>query len=63
MRGKNIFSLGTTASSENDTLEFELKIKCSYNKDANKNSSRVEDIYKNINGIHIILYLLNLKCA
>ncbi|KAJ8924042.1 hypothetical protein NQ315_006819 [Exocentrus adspersus] len=37
-------------SSENDTLEYELKIKCSYNKESNKkDSSRAEDIYKNNN--------------
>lgn len=36
---------------EHDTLEFELKIKCSYNKESNKkDSSRVEDMYKNNNG-------------
>nr|CAH7724298.1 unnamed protein product [Callosobruchus chinensis] len=39
---------GKKEGSENDTLEFELKIKCSYNKEANKkDSSRAEDIYKN----------------
>lgn len=38
-------------SSEHDTLEFELKIKCTYSKEANKkDSSRVEDMYKNNNG-------------
>lgn len=37
-------------SNENDSLEFELKIKCSYNKETNKkDSSRVEDMYKNNN--------------
>lgn len=40
----------TAESNENDSLEFELKIKCSYNKEANKkDSSRVEDMYKNNN--------------
>ncbi|KAL3288750.1 hypothetical protein HHI36_003185 [Cryptolaemus montrouzieri] len=34
---------------ELDTLEFELKIKCTYNKDSNKNSSCAEDMYKNNN--------------
>ncbi|CAH0550527.1 unnamed protein product [Brassicogethes aeneus] len=35
---------------ENDSLEFELKIKCSNNKDQSiKNSSRTEDMYKNSN--------------
>ncbi|CAG9865323.1 unnamed protein product [Phyllotreta striolata] len=37
-------------SNENDSLEFELKIKCTYNKEANKkDSSRAEDMYKNNN--------------
>jgi len=34
---------------EQDTLEFELKIKCTWNKDENKESSRVDDMYKNNN--------------
>ncbi|KAF2879472.1 hypothetical protein ILUMI_26696 [Ignelater luminosus] len=34
---------------EQDTLEFELKIKCTWNKDENKDSSRVDDMYKNNN--------------
>lgn len=43
--------VATAESNENDSLEFELKIKCSYNKEANKkDSSRVEDMYKNNNG-------------
>lgn len=37
---------------DQDTLEFELKIKCTWNKDENKDSSaRVDDIYKNNNGM------------
>ncbi|KAK9886563.1 hypothetical protein WA026_017490 [Henosepilachna vigintioctopunctata] len=32
---------------EQDTLEFELKVKCMYNKDSNKNSSLAEDMYIN----------------
>ncbi|XP_028133704.1 DNA-directed RNA polymerases I and III subunit RPAC1 [Diabrotica virgifera virgifera] len=40
----------SAASNENDSLEYELKIKCSYNKEANKkDSSREEDMYKNNN--------------
>ncbi|KAG5870985.1 hypothetical protein JTB14_013456 [Gonioctena quinquepunctata] len=39
-----------SATTENDSLEFELKIKCTYNKEANKkDSSRAEDMYKNNN--------------
>ncbi|CAH1974398.1 unnamed protein product [Acanthoscelides obtectus] len=39
---------GKKEGTEHDTLEFELKIKSSYNKEANKkDSSRAEDIYKN----------------
>ncbi|KAK4885231.1 hypothetical protein RN001_001502 [Aquatica leii] len=34
---------------ELDTLEFELKIKCIRSKDENKDSSRIDDIYKNSN--------------
>lgn len=34
-------------SNEHDTLEFELKIKCSVNKDSNKDSSRADDMFKN----------------
>lgn len=42
---------------EQDTLEFELKIKCTWNKDENKDSSaRVDDIYKNNNGMCLQLY-------
>ncbi|KAL1501098.1 hypothetical protein ABEB36_006486 [Hypothenemus hampei] len=38
------------APDEKDTLEFELKIKCSNNKDSSKKeSSRAEDMYKNSN--------------
>ncbi|CAH1169864.1 unnamed protein product [Phaedon cochleariae] len=38
------------ANTEHNSLEFELKIKCSVNKEANKkDSSRVEDMYKNNN--------------
>lgn len=36
--------------SEQDSLEFELKIKCCLNKDSKKDSSRADDIYKNNNG-------------
>ncbi|XP_050294154.1 DNA-directed RNA polymerases I and III subunit RPAC1 [Anthonomus grandis grandis] len=37
-------------SDEKDTLEFELKVKCSNNKDSiKKESSRAEDMYKNPN--------------
>ncbi|CAG9839960.1 unnamed protein product [Diabrotica balteata] len=40
----------SATSNENDSLEYELKIKCSYNKEANKkDSSREEDMYKNNN--------------
>ncbi|KAF7277870.1 RNA polymerase I and III subunit C [Rhynchophorus ferrugineus] len=40
----------STPPNEKDTLEFELKIKCSNNKDSSKKeSSRAEDIYKNPN--------------
>lgn len=39
---------------EQDSLEFELKIKCSSNKDSNKDSSRAEDIYKNSNGEFVV---------
>ncbi|XP_057656634.1 DNA-directed RNA polymerases I and III subunit RPAC1 [Diorhabda carinulata] len=40
----------SSTNTENDSLEFELKIKCSYNKESNKKeSSRVEDMYKNNN--------------
>lgn len=40
----------SAAANEKDTLEFELKIKCSNNKDSSKKeSSRAEDIYKNTN--------------
>lgn len=47
----NEFFLDLTEATEHDTLEYELKIKCSYNKEANKkDSSRVEDMYKNNNG-------------
>lgn len=46
----------TTEETEHDTLEFELKIKCSYNKEANKkDSSRVDDMYKNNNGKNVIV--------
>lgn len=34
---------------EVDTLEFELKIKCTMNKDGNKDSARPDDMYKNNN--------------
>ncbi|KAF5308176.1 hypothetical protein FQR65_LT06356 [Abscondita terminalis] len=34
---------------DQDTLEFELKIKCTRSKDENKDSSRIDDIYKNSN--------------
>ncbi|KAJ3647617.1 hypothetical protein Zmor_019484 [Zophobas morio] len=34
---------------EQDTLEFTLKIKCTNNKDSSKDSLRVEDMYKNNN--------------
>lgn len=46
----------TAPSAENDTLEFELKIKCTHNKDPNnKHSSRPEDLYKcsNVYSKHI----------
>lgn len=46
----NLLILDSTESSEHDTLEFELKIKCSLNKDSRKDSSRADDIYKNNNG-------------
>ncbi|XP_019870674.2 DNA-directed RNA polymerases I and III subunit RPAC1 [Aethina tumida] len=37
-------------NTEHDSLEFELKIRCSNNKDqSTKNSSRTEDLYKNSN--------------
>lgn len=35
---------------EQDSLEFEFKLKCSFNKESNKESSRADDIYKNNNG-------------
>ncbi|XP_018322932.1 DNA-directed RNA polymerases I and III subunit RPAC1 [Agrilus planipennis] len=35
--------------SEQDTLEFELKVKCTWNKEGNKESARADDIYKNNN--------------
>lgn len=43
---------GTAESSEQNTLDFELKIKCTWNKDAgNESNHRVDDMYKNNNGI------------
>ncbi|KAJ8943017.1 hypothetical protein NQ318_008335 [Aromia moschata] len=48
-----LFEYKSDASAEGtepDTLEFELKIKCSYNKETSKrDSSRAEDMYKNNN--------------
>lgn len=47
----NNFVIASTENTDYDSLEFELKIRCSYNKEANKkDSSRAEDIYKNNNG-------------
>lgn len=59
MRLLIIIVLDPNEGTEQDTLEFELKIKCSYNKEANKkDSSRVEDMYKNNNG-KITLYIFS----
>ncbi|RZC32598.1 DNA-directed RNA polymerases I and III subunit RPAC1 [Asbolus verrucosus] len=41
--------VASTESSEQDSLEFTLKIKCTNNKDSNKDSLRAEDMYKNNN--------------
>lgn len=52
--------LGSSPPNEKDTLEFELKIKCSNNKDSSKKeSSRAEDIYKNSNGMLISFYIFS----
>ncbi|GLV33274.1 RNA polymerase I and III subunit C [Carabus blaptoides fortunei] len=40
---------GVTEGSERDTLEFELKIKCTWNKDSQNESTRADDMYKNNN--------------
>ncbi|XP_032571324.1 DNA-directed RNA polymerases I and III subunit RPAC1 [Drosophila sechellia] len=37
----------TEAGTEQDTLEFELKVKCSRRRDAGKDQSNFDDIYKN----------------
>lgn len=51
-------------ATEHDTLEFELKIKCSFNKEANKkDSSRVEDMYKNNSGEWMPFFLLLHWCS
>ncbi|EFA07284.1 DNA-directed RNA polymerases I and III subunit RPAC1 [Tribolium castaneum] len=39
----------TAEGTEQDTLEFALKIKCTNNKDSSKDSLRAEDMYKNNN--------------
>lgn len=38
---------GVTEASEQDTLEFELKIKCTVNNEGHKNSHQISDLYKN----------------
>lgn len=45
-------------SGEQDSLEFELKVKCTVNKDGNKDSSRADDIYKNHSGKRFCLHCL-----
>lgn len=51
---------GAAEGSEQNTLEFELKIKCTWNKDAgNESNHRVDDMYKNNNG----MYSLNVRSA
>lgn len=40
---------GGGEGTEHDTLEFELKVKCTKRKDANKDSSNFDSIYKNHN--------------
>lgn len=48
---KKLF-LASSDGTEQDTLEFALKIKCTNNKDSSKDSLRAEDMYKNNNGMH-----------
>ncbi|KAF5303622.1 hypothetical protein FQA39_LY09869 [Lamprigera yunnana] len=43
------FRVADTEENELDTLEFELKIKCTRSKEEIKDSSRTDDIYKNSN--------------
>lgn len=46
-----LFSDWEAEDTEQDTLEFELKIKCTWDRDENKDaSSRADDMYKNNNG-------------
>lgn len=54
---------GATEGSERDTLEFELKIKCTWEKEA-QNSTRANDMYKNNNGMYcIIIYKNHIKLS
>ncbi|KAK5647617.1 hypothetical protein RI129_002509 [Pyrocoelia pectoralis] len=41
------FKVADSGENDQDNLEFELKIKCTRIKDENKDSSRIDDIYKN----------------
>lgn len=50
----------SSENNEQDSLEFELKIKCSFNKDGNKDSSRADDIYKNNNGKRVISWVISI---
>lgn len=49
--------------SDQDTLRYEIKVTCSYNTNAPKDSKCPDDIYRNNNGKfnHFIYYLFNNK--
>jgi DNA-directed RNA polymerase I and III subunit RPAC1 len=44
------FLLGDEDGTEQDTLEFQLKVKCSWNPNALKDSTNPEDLYKDHKG-------------
>ena len=46
---------------DNDTLRYELKVTCSMNPQASKNSRLPEDMYKNSKGTSLNFLLLNFR--